>query len=758
MLRRFVPLLGALTLAPQAGAQPADAVVPGEPVRDAIDRFDELNIFSSSRLLSRRMVVQAVPDAEADAVARIDSMLAPYGLVLVMTDEATGYVAQIERPAPGAEPAPAPPPPAAVAITPPPIEEIVVRAPYRLERSLRRTTLNKQQLTQIPALGGDTLRSLQVLPSVSSDGYSARHRIRGGDHNEVLYRLDEVTQFEAFHFSDVQSLFSAVNSNVIEYADVYVSGFPVRYGTRMSGVVDLHLVEPEQPNHGTVDINVLASSADLRGYHGPWSWLLSGRVSVIGEIAGAVHSRSEEDIDTPTFNDQLARLSWNDGRNEFVAGALFSDESLDVERESTGERGQGSYRYAQPWVRWRRSFANGLVMSWQASRFDARRARFGSLERRFDGVGSLTAERTFDIATVRNEWRWPAGEATEWLAGWRLSDHRADYRAAFDVTYGGLGRPVRGRDRESRALSTAHSGSTRHVYVSATTAFGDRLTATAGLRHDGQEIAEVDAGALNGRLALQYTLSGRWSLDLDIGRYTQQQFLHEVQIDEGLTELDSPQHADQVNLGLTWAPRDGLSLRADAFVRRIRDPWTRFDNLYNRLVLLPEIHGDRYLIAADEARARGAEVSVSRTAGDLSLNVSYTYSVAEERIGGAWHPRSWDQPHVVKAGLAWNNRAWRTGAFATYRSGWPVTALVTDPAQLPARLNRERLPGYFSLDANVRRVFRTAQGEFDAYLDVTNLTNRRNVAGYLYRDGLMREDAAALPLVLSLGMTWRWSR
>ena len=167
---------------------------------------------------------------------------------------------------------------------------------------------------------------------------------------------------------------------------MYVSGFPVRFGTRMSGVVDLHLVEPEQPSHGTVDINVLAASADLRGYHGPWSWLLSGRVSVLGEIAGAARSRGEEDIDTPTFNDQIARLSWNDGRNEIVAGAMLSDESLDVERESTGERGEGSYRY------------------------------------------------------------------------------------------------------------------------------------------------------------------------------TQQQFLHEVQIDEGLTELDPPQHADQVNLGLTWAPRDGLSL------------------------------------------------------------------------------------------------------------------------------------------------------------------------------------------------------
>ena len=751
-MRRFFPLVWVLALAARAVGQSPGAIVPGEPVRDAIDRFDELNIFSSSRVLSRRMVVLGVPESSGGAVEQIDFMLAPYGLVLIMTDDTTGYVAAVELPADGVAAAAAAP----AAIPPPPIEEIIVRAPYRLERSMRRTTLDKQQLTQIPAIGGDALRSLRVLPSVASDGYSLRHRIRGGDHNEVLYRLDEVTQYEAFHFSDIQGLFSAVNSNLIELADVYVSGFPVRFGTRLSGVVDLHLVEPERPNHGTVDINALAASADVRGYRGNWSWLASSRVSVLDQVMDVFGSRGEGDLDTPTFDDQLARLSWNDGRNELVAGAIRSDERLDVERESTGERGEGSYRYVQLWARWRHSFANGVTMSWQASRFDAERSRFGTLERAYDGEGRLEAERVFDIASLGNEWRWSTDGGTEWLAGWVLSEHRADYRAAFDVTFGRLGRPVRGTASESRALSVLDSGSTGQLYLSATRRVGDRITATAGLRHDAQDIAEVDAGTWNGRVAVEWLLSDRWSLDVDIGRYSQQQLLHEVQIDEGLTELQPPQNASQVNLGATWTPNDALSVRADVFLRRIRDPWTRFDNLYNRVVLLPEIHGDRYLIAADQARARGAEFAVSRTRGAWSWNVSYTYSAAEERIDGDWHRRSWDQPHVVKAGLGWSNERWQTGAFATYRSGWPVTGFVTDAALLPSRLNRDRLPGFFAVDVNARRVFDTSLGEFDAYLDITNLTDRSNVAGYLYREGFMREDAGALPLILSLGATWRW--
>ena len=119
---------------------------------------------------------------------------------------------------------------------------------------------------------------------------------------------------------------------------------------------------------------------------------------------------------------------------------------------------------------------------------------------------------------------------------------------------------------------------------------------------------------------------------------------------------------------------------------------------------------------------------------------------------------SWDQPHVVVAGPGWNSGTWRTGAFATYRSGWPVTAFVTDPAQLPWRLNRERLSACFVLDANAGRVSDTSQGDIHVSQDVTNLTDRGNVAGILFREGPVREASYNLPVVLSLGVAWHRSR
>ncbi|MCY4096285.1 MAG: TonB-dependent receptor plug domain-containing protein [Gammaproteobacteria bacterium] len=126
--------------------------------------------------------------------------------------------------------------------------------------------MSQQQLTQIPSLGRDTFRTLQTLTGIAADGVTAIHRVRGGDTNEVLYRLDDIDQYEPFHFSDLNGLFSSVSPNIIDSVDIYTSGFPSRFGTHMRGVVDMHLVEPDRPVQGTIDVSLMAAPADARDY------------------------------------------------------------------------------------------------------------------------------------------------------------------------------------------------------------------------------------------------------------------------------------------------------------------------------------------------------------------------------------------------------------------------------------------------------------------------------------------------------------
>ena len=733
--------------------RPSESASPiiGEPLRQAIDRFESLNIFSSTRRLPRRLLVTVQPAFNLPPSEQIQQMLEPHGLTLIMTGDAMGYIAM--REAHSAE-STSKSRSTEDAIKPY-IEEVVVYGPVRVDRTDRRQTLTQQQLTQIPSLGRDTFRTLQTLPGIAADGVTAIHSVRGGDTNEVLYRLDDIEQYKPFHFADLNSLFSSVNPNIIDSVDVYASGFPSRFGTRMSGVVDMRLVEPYQPVEGTVDVSVMAASADARGYSDEWSWLVSGRVSLLGDFLKWTRISGEENLQIPRFDDELLRIQRAGTGDELVFGVYRSGETVDVERESIGERANANVHQYDVWIRWVHDFTQDLQTVLQTSYFSTNRSRMGTNESGESVKGSLDETRSSGITTLTNRWRWTPSRDTEIQFGWSYLRHYAEFDASLQVRYGPVGQPIQQVASESRRLVLDRSGTSSHIFASVTRELTESLTGTFGARVDHQNIAEVDSGEISGRMAMVYRLSPTWQFDLDIGRYKQPQFLHEIQIDEGRTELDDPQHADQINLGIGWA-RTPFTISTDVFVRRIDRPWSRFDNLYNRFTLLPELGSDRYLIEADQARSKGVEIAAAYGAEILNWKLAHVWLDSSERVAGTWRARSWDQPRSFKAQMSLVRKNWRIGCNLTYRIGWPITPLIQDSTRLPRLLNADRLPDYLSLDLHFARTIHTQRGVVEIYGDVTNVTNRRNLTGFLYDNSFRRSDAASLPIVPAIGVRWSW--
>ncbi|MCY3859318.1 MAG: TonB-dependent receptor [Gammaproteobacteria bacterium] len=745
-----VATLYPFAIAAQAPSKESDLPIIGEPLRQAIDRFDSLNVFSSTRLLPRRLLVTIQPDPSLPPRAQIQQLLDPHGLTLIMTSDAIGYIALQEQP-----PTEPTSPPNEIDRIEPYIEEIVVYAPVRVDRTDRRQTLTQQQLTQIPSLGRDTFRTLQTLPGIAADGVTAVHSVRGGDTNEILYRIDDIEQYKPFHFADLNGLFSSVNPHIIDSADIYISGFPSRFGTRMSGVVDMHLVEPSRPVQGTVDLSTMAFSADARGYSENWTWLTSGRVSLLGDILKWTRVSGEENLKIPRFDDELLRLQRSGTQDELTFGAYRSNETVDVERESIGERANAKVNHYDFWLRWLHEFSPDLQAVFQCSYFSADRSRMGTNEIGESKKGSLSETRSSAITTLTNRWRWTPSRTTEVQAGWSYLRHNADFDAALSIRYGPVGKPIQRAESESRRLILDRGGSSTHLFGSVTRALSQKLTATLGARVDRQKVAEVDSREISGRMAFSYRLSPEWQIEADIGRYKQPQFLHEIQIDEGRTELDDPQHADQINLGIGWT-RASFTIGTDVFIRRIDQPWFRFDNLYNRFTLLPELGSDRYLIKAGQARSRGLEVAASYGSQSLSWKLTHVWLDSRERVGGTWHKRSWDQPRSFKAQASWSRNNWHVGGNLTYRTGWPITPLITDPTQLPQLLNTDRLPDFLSLELHFARTVQVRRGDLEIYGDITNLTDHRNLTGHLYDADFARRPAFGLPAIPAIGIRWTW--
>ena len=168
------------------------------------------------------------------------------------------------------------------------INESIVTA--QTSKNLNTTQTGFQKLDKIVFERGyamfsspDVIKAIQQLPGVASgtELLSGMY-VRGGDGSDNLYLLDGVPLYQVSHLGGI---FSSFNTDVLESLDFYKSGFPARYGGRMSSVVD-----------------VKTKDGDFREYHGLFSiGLLDGRLQFEGPIIK----------DKTSFNIGLRR-SWLD--------------------------------------------------------------------------------------------------------------------------------------------------------------------------------------------------------------------------------------------------------------------------------------------------------------------------------------------------------------------------------------------------------------------------------------------------------------
>lgn len=755
---RLLTTLFTLLLLCGTGSAETPSIAVGDRLSEALKTFatQDLNIIFSSRVVHARLAVLQLPNPQRSKLEQIQFLLKPHGLELVMTSTIAGYIRKIGTPASlHEEQTEKSPPQIPSAIqTSRSMEEIIVSAPYRVEgRRFQSNSLAKEELVTLPSLGGDTLRSLNQLPGSAPSGVSARQRFRGGDNNEVLYRLDGITLAEPFHLKSAQSLFSAFNPNIIDSANVYLSGFPVSFGTRMSGVVDLNLVEPQEALTGNLDINTITGAINAAGVRNTTHWLISARQSLVDQVLRAVTS----DYGTPEFDDQLFRIGWLGNNSNLTLGGLRSTESIDLKDIKAGEQGKATNRNETLWLNWRIMHTQGLESQWRLVWNKTRTNRSGELDQAALSTGELTDKRFYRAYGLANDWRWLRSKEQEITAGWSVEQQSGRFQSNIKATYNSLATPIQGvlsLNQQTRVIS---AGETSSAYLSVLQSLTDQLSITAGVRYDGQHLDSVNVTEFSARTRFNYQISPQLHSFLDVGRYTQQQQLLEIQTDDGKAELDAPQHSDQIIVGMLWDLTSEFTLRIEAYYRKINNPWSRYDNLYNRWVLLPELQGDRYLLAASEARARGVEAGIRGNWGNqFDWYLNYAFSDAEDRVNRGWVKRPWHQRHSAKGGVRWVTQDWQLGLSLVYRSGWPTTDFVTNANQLPSRINRSELPDHFSLDLHLGRVFRSAAGELELYLDISNATNRRNVGGFRYATDGTATKERLLPIVPAIGLSWHW--
>ena len=103
--------------------------------------------------------------------------------------------------------------------------------------------LNIKSIKQVPVAFGETdiIKVVLTLPGVTSAGEAANgFNVRGGATDQNLILLNDAVIYNPSHLF---GLFSAFNPDVVKGLELYKSAIPVKYGGRISSVLDISMLD-----------------------------------------------------------------------------------------------------------------------------------------------------------------------------------------------------------------------------------------------------------------------------------------------------------------------------------------------------------------------------------------------------------------------------------------------------------------------------------------------------------------------------------
>jgi outer membrane receptor protein involved in Fe transport len=664
-------------------------------------------------------------------------------------------------------------PPTAIAPPQPTLAEIVVTSSrYSWVRlpQVSLTRLSDAELRIAPNIGDDPLRTIARLPGAVGSGLSAKVNVRGGAADETLVHFDGLRLHNPFHLKDFQSIFSAINPALVGAADIYTGGFPVNFGDRMSGVIDIHPVRADAVTRGELAASLYNTSGFTAGRYdrGRGDWVIAARRGNLARVL----DWSGMKLGDPAYFDMYAHVGRRLGDSLSISANLLRfDDDIELADSDFEEQARARYRDRYLWLRLDAHPHESLAGATLVARTDLESTRSGEAEQPGISRGSLEDRREFSFDSVQTDWTWRASDAIVVQLGgeWRRSAGSYRYRdeAQFDVIFDIAG--SRGDDGHARVLDVRPRGDRQGLYASVRGEVSAPLTLEAGVRWDRSTLGPGGAH-VSPRFSALYRLNEAAYVRASWGRFVQTSSIDELPVSDGVIEFSGAQRADHWLLSYEHELPDRIDLRVEAYSKHYSRLAPRFENFLNAVVILPELKPDRIRMAPRRARATGVEISLrSVRSRPLFWWTSYAWSRAEDSIAGPDSLRRWDQAHTFNVGLGRETDRWEASLAGVWRSGWPRAELelqvIDDESAVHADLTgRARYRTYLDIDARIARKFHFGgRGSLTIFFEVSNVLNRRNECCTEYEiddeseePQLVLETIRSLPLLPSLGVIWKF--
>lgn len=618
---------------------------------------------------------------------------------------------------------------------------------------------------KLPGSNGDPIKAVQNLPGVSrAAGFSSQVIIQGSAPEDTNYTIDGHEVPIIFHFGGFSSV---VLPEALERVDYLSAGYGVEYGRAMGGLVGVWTRKPERERlKGFAYADFISAGAAIETPVGEQGALTIGlRRSYIGELLKIVNSAQKDDKDNdtdltaaPTFSDfTLVYDTPLTGRDDFRFDFVASQDSLGFVLKDPPENDpklRGNFETKTSFVR--------LIPQWTHRHGQRTTSRF-SLGLGRDWIKFLLDDQYFRLYlyTITNRFsldhRWSENFASTFgfdhSFGWaKVALNFPDFYSA-----GGVPNPVStGEQRKVDLSSTSHNlGAYWNNELKL-----EAWTLKPGLRFD--YFSTVNEGHIGPRLAIKRTLSPYRSVRLATGLYFQPPREQETAEEVGNPDLESPR-AIHLALGYEDDLRRGSS---KGFIFSGGPFFKSFDKLVipsTALVTKNGVASPEFYNNDGNGRAYGLEMLARYEANPWNGWISYTIGRSTRRQPGQSNfPAAYDQTHnlniIVGRDLP---RNWRIAGRFRYVTGNPLTPVTgsafdaDNDAYVPIRgpYYSERIGPFYQLDLRADKKWIYDKIIITAYLDIQNVTNRKNVESVSYAyDYSKRTDVTGLPIIPSFGL------
>jgi outer membrane receptor protein involved in Fe transport len=633
--------------------------------------------------------------------------------------------------------------------------------------------IDQRALQALPDLGDDPVRSAHRLPGVAASGLSSQPHFRGGEKNETAIYMNGLKLTDPFHIRDYHGIFSLIDARAISGVEAYTGGFPVQFGDQTSGILLLETQKAEGPGRTELGLSFYNTSFLNSGSNADKgiNWLFTVRRSNLDILV-------KKDMGQPHFFDIFSELGFELSNTAHLSlNALYANDSVTVTTESDPEELEQSVsdtRNSHFWIRlenqWTPDLSSDTVFSFSYLDND-RNAEVNDPDQY---IGAVHDRRKVKSYGLRQDWLYEGfdGHLLRWGFELRHQSAQYDYRSRaeyseFFALYPGIDSPS-----ESH-VNAAPNGNVYGLFFADRMQLGENTALDLGLRLDRQTYTRPDFDLqISPRISLFTSVSPATELRMSWGRFYQSQSIQRLQVEDGLDHFFPPQRADHWIAGLRQQFGKQYRLRAEVYVKNYDRMKPRFENLFDPLGLIPELEPDRVRLDPRSAKARGAELTLEyRRDDDLDWWASYTWSRATDRIDSENQRRSWDQTHAFQAGFSWRPGPWEIGSAISLHSGWPTTGMTLGLDEeediyfpIPGPRNAEQLGTFATLDVRIARKFPVGNGQLSAFIEVTNLTDRKNECCIDYdieedQDEEIFLDVSVenwLPRIVALGILWEF--